>query len=173
MLSLGRRLSPRARFLVRFALILAGSFTLVAWNPVNDRLVLPFTALVARGSGALLAALGQEVEVRGTVIDGPRFAVNIENGCNGVETLLILLAGVLAFPAGWSVRLAGLALGSVAIQGVNLVRVGALYLTGAYRPDLFDASHTVLWQSAVVATGMLLFLVWTRWAVRSRREGGP
>ncbi len=57
MLRLGRRLSPRARFLVRFALILAGSFTLVAWNPVDDRLIVPFTALVARGSGALLAAL--------------------------------------------------------------------------------------------------------------------
>ncbi len=155
--------SPRRRqilFLVLFVVILAGSFTLLSVNWVNDHLVVPFTAWVAWTSGEALRLLGQPVVLSGTVIRGPSFAVNIENGCNGVETVVIFLAAVLAFPARWRARLAGLVLGVVAIQAINLVRVVALYLTGAYLPAFFDTSHTVIWQTVVILCGLGLFVIW-------------
>jgi exosortase H (IPTLxxWG-CTERM-specific) len=147
-------------FLVLFAVILAGGFTVLSVNWVNDHVVVPFTAGVAQASGVALELLGQDVEREGTVIRNERFAVNIENGCNGVETMIIFMAAVLAFPASWRARLAGLGLGLVAIQGVNLVRVVALFLTGAYLPSLFDTSHTVIWQTLVILSGVLLWLLW-------------
>lgn len=147
-------------FLVLFVVLLAGSFTLISVNWVNDHVVEPFTGGVARASGAALNLLGQDVILRGTVIQGPRFAVNIRNGCNGIEAMLIFLAAVLAFPAPWRSRLLGLALGAIAIQIVNLVRVVSLYLTGAYFPKLFDASHTVIWQSVVILFSVLLWIFW-------------
>jgi exosortase H (IPTLxxWG-CTERM-specific) len=155
-----RRNRRELTFLVLFVLLLGGGFTLVSLNWVNDHAVEPFTAGVARVSGATLDLLGQDVRMEGTVIRSPRFAVNIRNGCNGVETLLIFLAAVLAFPAPWKARLAGLALGAVAIQLVNLVRVVALFLTGAYFPSFFDSSHTVIWQTLVIAFGVLLWVFW-------------
>ena len=154
---------PRRRevtFLVLFVLLLAGSFALISLNWVNDHGVEPFTAGVARTSGAVLALLGQEVRMEGTVIASPRFAVNIRNGCNGVEAMLIFLAAVLAFPAPWRARLAGLGIGVVAIQAVNLVRVVALFLTGAYFPDFFDASHTLVWQTLAILFAVLLWIFW-------------
>lgn len=164
--------SPRRRqvlFLVVFGVLLAGSFTLLSLHWVNDHAVEPFTAGVARASGATLQLLGQDVTREGTVLRSPRFAVNIENGCNGIETMLIFMAAVLAFPASWRSRLAGLALGLVAIQGVNLVRVVALFLTGAYFPAFFDASHTVIWQTLVILSGVLLWLLWaSRFALPAR-----
>jgi exosortase H (IPTLxxWG-CTERM-specific) len=164
--------SPRRRqalFLVVFAVLLAGSFTLISLNWVNDHAVEPFTAGVARVSGVTLQLLGQDVTREGTVLRSPRFAVNIENGCNGIETMLIFMAAVLAFPASWRSRLAGLGIGLVAIQGVNLVRVVALFLTGAYFPALFDASHTVIWQTLVILSGVLLWLLWaSRFALPAR-----
>ena len=147
-------------FLAVFLALLAASFTLISWQPVNDGVIVPFTAGVARVSGWTLALLGQDVAMSGTVIRSPRFAVNIENGCNGVETMLIFLSAVLAFPAPWASRLVGVAAGIAAIQLVNLVRVVALFLTGAYLPDLFDASHTVVWQTVVIACGVLLWILW-------------
>lgn len=147
-------------FLVVFAVLLAGGFTLLSLNWVNDHVVEPFTAGVARVSGVALNLLGQDVERQGTVLRSPRFAVNIENGCNGIETMIIFLSAVLAFPSRWRARLAGLALGLVAIQAINLVRVVALFLTGAYLPSLFDTSHTVIWQTLVILSGVLLWLVW-------------
>jgi exosortase H (IPTLxxWG-CTERM-specific) len=145
-------------FLVLLALLLAGSFTLISVSWVNDHLTEPFTAGVARASGAVLALLGQEVRMEGTVIASPRFAVNIRNGCNGVEAMLIFLAAVLAFPVPWKARLRGLAIGVVAIQAVNLVRVVALFLTGAYLPELFNASHTLVWQTLVILFAVLLWI---------------
>lgn len=154
-------------FLLTFLALLAGGFSLLAWNPVNDRLVEPFTAGVARVSGATLRLIGQPVAMEGTIIRGPRFAVNIRNGCNGLETLIIFWSAVLAFPASWRSRLVGLALGSLAIQAVNLVRVVALYLTGAYAPRWFDSSHTVIWQTVVILCGVLLWVLWaTRFVPR-------
>lgn len=154
-------------FLVLFAVLLGGSFTLVSVNWVNDHVVEPFTAGIARVSGATLDFLGQDVRMQGTIIRGSRFAVNIRNGCNGVEAMLIFLAAVLAFPAPWRARLLGLALGVVAIQAVNLVRVVALYLTGAYFPSFFDASHTVVWQTVVILFSVLLWILW------ANRLGAP
>ena len=160
---------PEVRFLAVFLVLLAAGFALVTWNPVNDRVIEPFTAGIAVVSGAALDLIGEDVEMRGTVIRNPRFAVNIRNGCNGVEAMLIFLAAVLAFPASWPARGIGLALGIVAIQAVNLVRVVALFLTGAYMPDLFDASHTVVWQSVVILAAVLLWILWAdRFAVPRR-----
>ena len=139
---------------------------------MNDHAIEPFTGWVARASGVALDLLGQDVRMEGTVIRSDRFAVNIRNGCNGVETLLIFGAAVLAFPASWRSRLLGLAAGAVLIQLVNLVRVVALFLTGAYLPELFDASHTVVWQTLVVLFGVLLWVLWAdRVALRRTAAG--
>jgi exosortase H (IPTLxxWG-CTERM-specific) len=147
-------------FLVLFVVLLGGGFTLISLNWVNDHVIEPFTAGIARTSGAVLRGLGQPVTMQGTVIRSPRFAVNIKNGCNGVEAMLIFLAAVLAFPASWKSRLTGLALGILAIQAVNLVRVVALFLTGVYFPRIFDTSHTVIWQTVVILFGVLLWIFW-------------
>ncbi len=161
-------------FLAVFLLLLAGSFTVVALQPVNDHVIEPFTAGVAKVSGAVLGGIGQDVRMEGTIIRSPRFAVNIRNGCNGVETMLIFGAAVLAFPASWKARGIGLLLGLLAIQGINLVRVVALFLTGVYFPAWFDSSHTVVWQSVVVAFGLLLWIFWAqRFATEPRGEASP
>ena len=147
-------------FLVLFLLLLGGSFTLISVNWVNDHAIEPFTAGIARVSGAVLDLMGQNISQQGTVLRSPRFAVNIRNGCNGVEAMLIFLAAVLAFPASWKSRLTGLTLGIVAIQAVNLIRVVALFLTGIYFPRIFDTSHTVIWQTIVILFGVLLWIFW-------------
>src|SRR5215210_1930463 len=162
-----RRYRREITFLAVFLVLLGGSFTLISVQWVNDHAVEPFTAGIARVSGAVLDLLGQNVTMQGTIIRGSRFAVNIRNGCNGVEAMLIFLAAVLAFPAPWRARLLGLALGVVAIQAVNLVRVVALYLTGAYFPAMFDASHTVVWQTIVILFSVLLWILW------AHRLGAP
>jgi exosortase H (IPTLxxWG-CTERM-specific) len=159
-------------FLILFAVLLGGSFTLISVNWVNDHVIEPFTGGIARVSGATLDLLGQDVRMQGTIIRGSRFAVNIRNGCNGVEAMLIFLAAVLAFPAPWRARLLGLAVGVVAIQAVNLVRVVALYLTGAYFPSLFDASHTVVWQTVVILFSVLLWILWAN-RLGAPREPAP
>ena len=147
-------------FVSIFIAILAGGFTLISWQPVNDNVIEPFTGGVAKASGIALNVIGQGISMDGTKIRNERFAVNIKNGCNGVETMIIFLAAVIAFPAAWKAKIAGLAIGILAIQAVNLVRVVALFLTGAYFPSFFDSSHTVVWQTIVILSGVLLWIFW-------------
>jgi exosortase H (IPTLxxWG-CTERM-specific) len=165
-------------FLGRFGALLVLLYVAVALRPINDAVIVPFTAKIARVSGAILNALGEPVAVEGTEIRSEAFAVQIENGCNGLETVLLFGSAVLAFPAPWKRRLAGLLLGFAAIELFNLVRVVTLFWIGGHRPALFSASHTILWQSLVVLFGVVTFLLW---AARSRESvagsrapaGGP
>ncbi len=149
-------------FLARFGVLLVAFFFIVASRPVNDAIVVPFTASIAAVSGALLSALGERVTVAGTEIQSGGFAVNIQNGCNGLETALLFGSAVLAFPASWRRRIAGLVLGFLAIQLLNFVRVVTLFWIGRHRPALFSSSHTVIWQSVVVLFGVVLFLFWAK-----------
>ncbi len=172
--SLWRAYRQEIRFLTVFILILGGGFMAISLNPVNDHVIEPFTAGIARVSGWTLDLIGQDVTMQGTAIHNQRFGVNIRNGCNGVETMIIFAAAVLAFPAGWRQRLLGLILGSIAIQLVNLVRVVALFLTGVYFRDLFDASHTTIWQTVVILCGVLLWIFWAnRFAVPPAADPQP
>jgi len=151
---------PEARFLIVFLMILGSSFTGIALNSVNDAIVLPFTASVARVSGAALRVLGEPAAVTGCVVSSPRFAVTIYNGCNGLITSLIFIAGVLAFPARWTAKLVGVVGGLVLIQILNLVRILSLFYIGIYFPDHFNDAHIYIWQSLVIIAGVALWVVW-------------
>jgi len=147
-------------FLARFLVLLVALYAAVASRPVNDRAIVPFTAGVASVSGKLLRVLGEPATVNGTLISGGGFGVNIENGCNGIETTILFVSAVLAFPASWAARGIGVALGFAAIQAINLVRVVSLFWVGRHYPAIFQASHGLVWQSVVVLCGVVLFFVW-------------
>ena len=150
------------QFLVLFVVLLGGGFALIAWQPINDGVIVPFTAAIARVSASVLDLLGQEIRIDGTRVYGQNFAVDIENGCNGIEALIIFLSATLSFPSPWKARLKGLAIGVIGIQIVNLIRVVALFLTGVYFPSFFDSSHTVVWQTVVILFAVLLWIFWAQ-----------
>lgn len=148
-------------FLAKFFAILVVAYLLIAWNPVNDRVIVPFTKGVAQVSGAVLNGIGQKVTTSGTIISSPKFGVNINNGCNGVEAMLILLASIVAFPASMKARAAGLLLGALAVQFLNAIRIVTLYLLGAYQPRLFDLFHTAVWQILIILSAIAFFVLWS------------
>lgn len=137
---------------------------MIAVREVNDAFVVPYTTWIARVSGTALSILGEEITISGCDLRSPRFAVTIYNGCNGLITSLIVLSGILAFPAPRRAKLVGAVAGLSIIQLVNLIRIVSLYYIGALMPDFFNASHIVVWQSLVILTGVVLWIGWARWA---------
>ena len=123
---------------------------------------MPFTEQIVAVSAAALRALGEPVLAEGTQIRSPGFAVDVKNGCNGVEAMLILVAAILAFPATARSRVLGIAAGTLVIQAANLVRVVSLFWLGAHHRELFDAFHTAVWQTALLLVAVGLFVFWTR-----------
>jgi exosortase H (IPTLxxWG-CTERM-specific) len=154
--------SSRARFLITFFVLLFLFEVPLLIDSVDRTVIRPFTAGIAAVSGATMRMLGVPVTVRGTIITGPCFSVEIKNGCNGVEASLFLMAAILAFPASGRSRALAAGFGFLLIQAVNLVRVVSLYLVGCYRREWFDAAHLTLWQTIVFAVTVLYFVQWTR-----------
>jgi len=157
------------KFLIRFVVALGAFYLLVSIQPVNDHAVVPFTELLVRVSTGLLAAIGEKTQALGTVIQSPAFAVDVKNGCNGIEAALLLVAAMLAFPAPPKRRAVGIAAGLAVIQGVNLFRIVSLFWLGVHHRSVFELFHAAVWQTALILLAVGIFLAWSRFA----GGGGP
>jgi exosortase H (IPTLxxWG-CTERM-specific) len=146
---------------IRFAALLLLGFLLIVPPVVQTRVLGPFTESLAAASAVLLDLVGHEVTLAGTTLFSTTFAVDVRNGCNGVEAALILIAAILATPAPWKAKLIGVVGGFVALQAINLVRISSLYLLGYYNRELFDLFHSALWQVLIILVAVGIFVYWS------------
>lgn len=151
------------RFAILFAAILVVLFALEL-SPPGQAVVRPWTAFIASASSALTHLFDPDATAQGNVLYSARsgFAVRIEAGCNGVEAMLVLLAGILAFPAAARWKLLGLVAGFVAIQSLNVVRIVSLYYVGQWDAQWFEWAHLYLWQSLIMLDALVVWLLWIR-----------
>ena len=156
-----RPLKPRVVFIAKFAAALIALYAVVALNPVNDHVIVPFTEVVTRCSVALLHVVESGVKAVGTVMWSPTFALDVKNGCNGVEAVLLLVAAIFAFPATLRSRLVGMGIASIAIQLLNLLRLGSLFWLGEHHRRIFDFFHVAVWQSLVILAAISIFVLWS------------
>ncbi len=156
---------PRVRFIAVFLVLLAAfEFTLLI-DVVDREVVQPFTGSIAAVSGSIIGVSERNVRVSGTVISSPCFAVDIHNGCNGLEATFFVVAAVLAFPATWKMHLIGFGAGALIIQLANLMRVVTLFLIGCHRRAWFDVFHIAVWQTTIFALAVGFFIIWSRRSV--------
>ena len=152
----------------RFFLIFVGLqlllFGIELTQPVQQHLVLPWTALLAKLCVALVTLFDANAAALGKVLWNPAsgFGVSIEPGCNGVEACIILFAAIIAFPSGWRHRLWGLGLGFIAVQGLNVLRVISLFYLGQWNDTAFKIAHEYLWQGLIMLDVLVVWLLWVR-----------
>ena len=151
------------RFAVLFVVILLALFAFEL-TPPGQALVQPWTALVADISSTAIHALDGTARAQGNMVYSPRtgFVMVIMAGCNGVEAMLVLLAAILAWPAPWRLKLAGLAVGVVAIQALNLVRVVSLFYLGQWNHEWFEWAHLYAWQALIMLDALVVWMLWIR-----------
>lgn len=164
---------PGTIFIARFFAAIVVFYIIVTLDPVNEHVIVPFTGWVVHASAFLLRVLQQPVVVGGTVLNTANFALDVRNGCNGVEAMMLLAAAMLAFPATLSSRVAGLVVASGAIQVVNIIRVATLVWLGEHHRPLFDVVHVAVWQTLVILSAVAMFIFWSvRFAKRPAQAGG-
>ena len=107
------------------------------------------------------------VHAAGNQLRGAGAALNIVNGCDGMETLFLLAAGFLVAPLSWRDRLLGLCAGIPIVYGLNMLRILALFY--AFRSDaqLFDLLHGIVTPVLMVIGVAAYYFVWLR------RNAGP
>jgi len=152
------------RFFIIFSVLLVGLFTLEILQPAEKYVILPFTSIIADVSVWLIQLFDDNVIATANVIrdKSTGFGVRIERGCNGVEALIILFAAIFAFPAPFRNKLIGFAVGFVAIQGLNLVRIISLFYLGQWNYTAFEWFHLYLWQALIILDALVVWLIWLR-----------
>jgi len=149
------------KFVLLFGAVILAGFAVVAASAVQSHVIGPLTAKLATVSSALLRTIGHEVSVVETTIFSPHFSVDIRNGCNGVEAILILVAAIVAFPAPWRSKVTGVVVGTVALEAINVVRISSLYLLGYYNREIFDLFHSAVWQVGIILVSLGIFAYWS------------
>lgn len=157
-----------------FLLFLTLQFTLFGLNMLNwvqQHFVVPWTTLLAKVCATLVMWFDSTAAAQGKVLWNTvtGFGVSIEAGCNGIEACIVLFAAVMAFPAGWRHKLAGLVAGFAAVQALNVVRVISLFYIGQWSKPLFDFAHEYLWQGLIMLDVLIVWLLW----VRAVAKGSP
>jgi exosortase/archaeosortase family protein len=124
-----RRFRP-ASFALRALAWSLGLFGLLRLSWVEVHGLLPLTRLQGQLAAALCGA--------------PSRPIDATLACSGADALALCLGVILAYPARWRARLAGVSVGIVFVLGLNTVRIGTLGRVAA-SPEWFDVLHVYAW----------------------------
>jgi exosortase H (IPTLxxWG-CTERM-specific) len=152
------------RFAILFAVIVVALFA-AELTPLGQSLVVePWTALIAKTASSAMRTFDPGVMAMGpTIVQAANgFAVTILAGCNGMEAMIVLAAALLAYPAPLKHKLIGLAVGIVAIQALNLVRIASLFYIGQWNREVFEWAHLYAWQVLIMLDALIVWLLWLK-----------
>jgi exosortase H (IPTLxxWG-CTERM-specific) len=152
------------RFAVLFAVIVTALFAAELTPPGQLYVVEPWTASVAQVAMWIAKAFDSHVGATGATLFSTTngFSVTILAGCNGLEAMIVLIAGILAYPAPWKHRVIGIVVGVVAIQVMNLARIVSLFYIGQWSLKVFEWAHLYGWQVLIMLDVLIVWLLWLR-----------
>lgn len=163
------------RFFLTFVVLQLTLFGINMLGVVQQHVVLPWTALLARICVALVTLFDSTAAAAGKVLWNTTtgFGVSIEPGCNGIEACIVLFAAVMAFPSTWRHKLVGLVLGFAAVQALNVVRVISLFYLGQWNTAVFNFAHEYLWQALIMLDVLIVWLLWVRAGSKPQGPNDP
>jgi archaeosortase B (VPXXXP-CTERM-specific) len=147
-------------FVVRLLLYLFVASLLFSLGGLHQRMG-PIQEAMARVVGAGANLLGADASVEGTIIRSHHAALEINHECTGVFVLLVYAMFVLAYPAPWSHRFSGIAIGLSTLTGINVARLIVLTIIASRYPDWFGYFHEYFFQGLFIALLAVLASVWT------------
>ncbi|HFA51479.1 MAG TPA: hypothetical protein ENJ95_20895 [Bacteroidetes bacterium] len=161
--------SPVLKFLLGFAACMI-LFYIIYLSPIFvDNIGRPILAVEAKISSFLLNIFGQGTTAAEDIISGDGFSISIKNGCDGLETLAIMLSGIIVFPIAFKLKWPGIIYGTLALMVLNLFRIAGLYFVGKHFSEgLFDLLHEQGGFVIFTALGIFLWIIWANWALNKR-----
>jgi exosortase family protein XrtM len=145
-------------FILLFILMQAG------WQMVRDDAIGHFIrgTVTVKPAVMLIHLLTPHIQASalGNQILAPGGGLVIKIGCEGIEALFILIAGLFSVTMAWRAKLSGMLLGLMLIYVVNEVRI--LMLFYAFRTDkaLFQLLHGTIAPLALIAIAGLFYHYW-------------
>ena len=155
---------------LRFALLYIFSFSVIqyAYSLCRDgfveHLVIDVATVYPSSAFINFIAPGERAIASGHRILSAQGSISILNGCEGTETLFLLIAAIIAFPASWSNKIKGALLGTMLVYCLNQVRIVALFFSAQENRKWFDILHGYIGPSLIIVLSSLFFLWWANGA---------
>lgn len=163
---LGSR-GPILKFWLGFASVMT-LFYFFAVQPIYiENIQQPVSSLFATVTAGVLNFFGQEATSNGMNIISPAYSLSIKKGCDAIAPIMLVVTGVLLFPAEWKKKLIGIGIGLGSLFLLNLIRIVSLYFIGIHAPDMFEFMHIEFWQVVFIGLAILYFFYWLNWAIKS------
>lgn len=124
----------------------------------------------AKLSAAVLRLFGDDATASGQSVISSRYSLSIREGCDAIQASAFFVFAVLVFPSAVSLRsrLTPVAVGTLLLLAINLIRIISLYYTGIYFPGAFDTVHIDVWQTLFVFLPLVFWMIWLRREGRAR-----
>jgi exosortase family protein XrtF len=161
---------PTLLFLGKFiGIYLAGNLLygiyITAYHPRPD----PVTHVVSEQTAVALTVCGWEV----TSIDNKRKPTTqliynnkailaVYEGCNGINTIIIFVAFIIAFGPLTRTTAWFLPMGIAIIHITNLFRIGLLFFVAEFMPQFMYFTHKYLFTAILYIVIFLLWIVWVK-----------
>jgi exosortase H (IPTLxxWG-CTERM-specific) len=155
------RFALAARIALYLCLVV-GLSNLLLVDAVDRGLLAHVRNAVATLAAAVLTPFMSPVSAIGNrVFVGPA-AVEIVNGCTGLDVAIFLASAILVFPAPWRARLRGVALGFAIVLVTNFARVLTLCVLNATSPRAFELVHVYVWPAFISLVCLATLLFWIK-----------
>ena len=167
---------PTKNFSLRYVIMFLAIFTLASltWSGARGTSLQRFVVEEATvGTSSRIISLinpGQEVRSEGARLISPHVRLSVLNGCEGTESVILLVAAILAYPAPLRRKPAGLLFGAAGIFVLNQLRLVGLFYILRYQPEWFSAMHGYISPVLILITGSLIFVLWVNWAGQEKKH---
>lgn len=138
-------------------------------DTVVDRVVIDLATV--KPSVAIINAImpTESVRAEGHRLVSPSSSISVLNGCEGIESMFLLLAAIIAFRSPLKQTLMGVALGVGLLYILNQLRIVSLYFAWRFDKELFSLVHGYVGPTIIVVIACAFFVWWsTRTDVRQR-----
>ena len=124
---------------------------------------------LARVVRAGLRAAGQRAHGDGPYIVLSDYSMRVITACSALDITAVVAGLMVAFPASWKRKLAGISAAFIVLFAVNLVRIAVLVLLGSRRDAHFDDFHMIYAQGLLILVAIGLWFYWVlNWSAYAR-----
>lgn len=162
---LGSR-GPILKFWLGFAGVMLLFYILAVQPFYVENIQEPVSGFFASMTSSILNLFGQGTSANGMDLISPDYSLSIKKGCDAIAPVMLVVTGILLFPATLKKKLMGIGIGVLALMALNLIRIVSLWFIGLHAPDIFEFMHIEFWQVVFIGLAIGYFFYWLNWATK-------
>ena len=160
--------APVLKFFGVFVLVIALFYIMVA--VFNEKIFDPYINVTASLAALFIKIFNSSVHATAGVISSSTCSLTLSFGCEGSEPLVLFIAGCLAFPTPWKLKLIGLGIGIVSLYLMNIFRIAGLYFIMGHWETSFSMFHDVIFPVIFIFISIIVWGGWVQWSQRKIKK---